>query len=254
MRRIRGILITIMMISAAMMARATYNILNEIQLERQKTTSDDYARDRVVLLKGKHGQCTGVQVRAASGLVYTLTAAHCEAILEDGQAESTLENGATKTVIEIEVDRTADLMLMTAVSSDYLPVAGDVHRYDHVHTMTHGNGLPTYRTDGTALKDDDILIMLFPINTVEDLEKCQENPTQEMSPITPQQILGGEIPVCLKRLHSMVATAQVIPGSSGGPLLNEENQIIGIASASAPGSPISFFVTLEDIHKFLAGR
>jgi len=47
----------------------------------------------------------------------------------------------------------------------------------------------------------------------------------------------------------LVSTARIIPGSSGGPLLNSANELVGIASAT--DGEISSFVALSDIQHFL---
>lgn len=238
------ILFTALMVTAALMAaKLTIDAVFPSSIETVDTTTDSYSRDRVVMLKGANGQCTGVQVVAPSGLIYILTARHCEAILSNGRATAILENGRKATTIEIAIDPNSDLMLMTPVTADYLTIADSAMKYQRVHTMTHGNGLPSFRTDGALLEVKDIAIDIGPITNIIDALNCQLKKDQVIIP--------GEPPVCAKKLHSMASTAYVIPGSSGGPLLDAHNRVVGIASATRYGSIVSFFVTLSDIKRFL---
>jgi hypothetical protein len=101
--------------------------------------SDEYVRDRVLQLKGPRGACTGAQVKAPSGDVYTLTAAHCREILDsDNSATAIDEQGREKKIYLLDIDESKDLMLMSSTSHKSIDIAKKTVRHEHVHTITHG--------------------------------------------------------------------------------------------------------------------
>ena len=58
-------------------------------------------------------------------------------------------------------------------------------------------------------------------------------------------------PLCLLSTQQFVTTAPIVPGSSGGMAVNDDNELVGIASATGEG--FHYFVRLCDIQKFLSG-
>lgn len=213
--------------------------------------SDSYIRDRVVQLKGAHAACTGIQVKAPSGNVYTMTAGHCKSMLaEDNSVQATDELGNTKTLYLIDVDEDKDLMLMTSMNYRSIEVAKKTTRHQHIHTLTHGDMHTTYRTDGELLELQDITILR------------SEDPAENMMcmlDIGMLQMTGKEIPEelkkqCFRVLHEQVTTAIVYPGSSGGPALNDKGELIGIVSISETGTIYSGVVPLPEIQSFLSAR
>lgn len=171
-----------------------------------------FARDRVVMLIGRTGLCTGVEVMTKSRHRYTLTAKHCRVILEDNKVEAVLEDGSHATVEFVAVDPNSDLMILGPVGQKYMSIAEHTYPHEHIHTMTHGGGFPSYRTDGELLNEKEIRI---------------------------DQLL-----------LEMITTAPVIPGSSGGPYIDDSNHLVGIVSVYF-GAGFSGMVRLKDIQAFL---
>ena len=211
-------------------------------------TSDAYIRDRVVQLRGEHGACTGIQVEAPSGRVYTMTAAHCKAILADDMSvSSTDEAGDTKTIFMVDVDYDSDLMLMTSTSNKSIKVAKKTHRHQKIHTLTHGHMHETYRTDGELLEEDAAKVLVGPVESAEDMLACLAKPSNEVI-VTP---MG---PLCVHNIPEMMTTAIVYPGSSGGPALNDKGELIGIVSVTEGGTIYSGIVPLREILDFIKDR
>ncbi len=212
-----------------------------------KQSPDDYVRDRVVLLSSIKGTCSGVEVRSPSGKPLTLTAGHCHELLVDDKMTAEMEDGKRYTLSLVAMDPKSDLMLLTGIPGKYLDVAKKYEgRHQHIHTMTHGEGMPSYRTDGEILKETDNQVLAFIISAHADLITCQEK--------------GGEPALvsifemgCIEIYHSMMTTAKVVPGSSGGPVLNDKEQVIGIVSISNQDG-FSGMVTIDSINAFLKGR
>lgn len=182
-------------------------------------SSDDYVRDRVVLLKSTAGSCSGAEVIAPSGKIYTLTAGHCRPLLSaKNTVVAQLEDGREYTLKFVALDKKSDLMLLEGIDTKGLVVRGkSLEKHEHVYTMTHGLGFPSYRTDGEVL----VARLTQTIN--------------------------------FKWLE-MYISAPVLPGSSGGPVLDSKNELIGIVSVSVGDTFIGGMVLLSDIHNFLKNR
>lgn len=213
--------------------------------------TDQYARNRVVHLIGPKGSCTGVEVRSPNGARYTLTAAHCKAILDPaGMAIAITEQGKKQLVQFMVEDPNSDLMLVSSVGTFEVDVAEGIYKHEHVHTMTHGDAMPAFRTDGELLEERVMDAPLFIIETAADLKAC---PTMHKFKLG--FILDGTKPVmtCNFANAQMFTTAMVLHGSSGGPLFNEDNQLVGIVSTLQP-TGLSTFVTLNDIKNFLKDK
>lgn len=209
--------------------------------------SDSFVRDRVVQLKGNGYACTGIQVKAPSGKVYTLTAKHCRDMVDaSGMVESTNEQGKKSMIRFIGVSPTSDLMLLTAASQRSIAIADKTYLHQHIHTLTHGAINPTYRTDGEFLNDQVVNVPIFGINAPEDFDKCQLNGNHIA--VIPFQGL-----ICFMQLSLRFSTAMVVGGSSGGPALDDAGSLVGIVSVS-DGGIFSGLVRLEDIRSFLKAK
>jgi len=228
-------------ILAAYMLFAGYSVRNY-----QK--SDSYLRDRVVMLRGNNVSCTGVQVHGKSGKTYILTASHCRPILaEDGTTTAITENDNQYTVNFIAEDPDSDLMLLSSPNRMYIDVAKSWKKHEHIHTMTHGKGMPSYRTDGEMLLEEITAVGLFNIDSQEAVIRCGSMPKFSIA-------LSWIGPVCVLSTIQEITTAPILPGSSGGPLVNKDNELIGIASATDNEDTFSTYVTLSDIHRFLKDK
>ena len=209
-------------------------------------SSDRHLRYTVYKLFADSGSCTGVKVFAPSGKAYVLTAGHCASLLKDGTVKATTEDGVEYTLNFIEEDPYSDLLLLSApVDGPAVSVAKQLERHEHVHTLTHGRGYPTYRTDGEAVATDVTTVPTLRLTNPNDIVKCS---SPKYTIITTP--FGDR--ACAVVTVQLISTASLIPGSSGGPLFNAEGQLAGIASAT--DDKFAAFVTLSDIGSFLKGR
>lgn len=212
--------------------------------------TDQFARNRVVHLIGPKGSCTGVEVRSPKGVRYTLTAGHCKGILDPkGMAIAVTEQGKKQLVQFMVEDPNSDLMLVSPVGTFEVDVAEGTYKHEHVHTMTHGDAMPAYRTDGEMLEERTMDLPLALITSPTDLIACSM-PKYRIGFFNSGTFL---IPACYFKSAQMFTTAMVLHGSSGGPLFNEDNQLVGIVSTLQP-TGLSTFVTLKDIKNFLKDK
>lgn len=205
----------------------------------REEASDAYVRDRVFLLTSSNGgQCTGIQVLGSkSHKPIMLTAAHCKGILVDNKMIARDEKKVDRVIEFIEEDPNSDLMILTAATSDVISLGDSLQLHDLVHTLTHGHGLPTYRTDGEVLD-----------------EESPHMPLPEADPFTCDKMSKYvvEMFTCVLVKQETVSTAKVIPGSSGGPFLDEKGHLVGIVSGT--DNITSIFVPLKDIQAFLKDK
>jgi hypothetical protein len=189
--------------------------------------SNEFARDHVVQLSGNHVLCTGIEIQAPSGSVYTLTAAHCEHMVgDDGKVDFEDEHHNTGRIKIIKKDNVVDLMLLDQAMNSGFRIAKKLYVYEPVHSMAHGIGMPSYRTDGEILFESRIIEMTV----------CTDSWT------------------CITPPGRIVATVPVLPGASGGPLLDSSNDLVGVIDATYNQFPIfSAHVTLGDVKDFLKG-
>jgi Trypsin-like peptidase domain len=211
---------------------------------------DSYFINRAVRIVNAEHSCSGEQIIAPSGKEYILTAGHCRAIADkDGNVKVILENGAELQRRIIAEDPTSDLLLIEGLPNlSGIYIANNAYRRGKIKTYTSGGGLATYRTDGEiAQLEKQLMIGLYIIETPEQEAGCH----QEKNDIYELPFLG--IKICILSVIETAITAPIVPGSSGGMVVNESGQLIGVVSAGGGDSIIGYTVTLDDIKDFLAG-
>lgn len=211
---------------------------------REIRKSDNYIRNRVLMLTGNGIECSAIQIKAPSGRHYTLSAAHCAGMISYGRVEATAENGYRKLLEFIAIDPEHDLMLLSAFDDKAIDVASNDSKYERIHTLTHGHAMPTYRTDGFLLSER-VVMVLEQIWDEEGIVECVPTKYQQL-------VMTENGFACEKRMNLTMSTAPVIPGSSGGAALNVNGELIGIVSVT--DGFFSGLVPLHDIHSFLKNR
>lgn len=198
----------------------------------------------VVKLDSKVGSCSGEQIETPSGKKYILTADHCAPIAVDGRIRVTTEDAGvyySKIVLE---DETSDLMLIEAAPGiPAVKIAGDMHRHEHLTSYTHGHGYPTYSTEGIYIGED-IIQFLDEVGTDNpDLCNKPKNKKAEVD------FFGIHATLCAVEIVESVTTVPAVPGSSGGMVVNDNGELVGIVSTG--DDHFTNLVTLKDIHHFI---
>lgn len=211
--------------------------------------SEDWIRARVVKLSSPHGMCSGEQVRALSGVDYILTAGHCRALSYNDEITVTDSEGRTLQRKIIAEDRESDLLLLEGLPGlKGLDVANSSSLSEHVRTFTHGSNLNTFKTEGEIIEVKEIQIVTGILSNSEDYDKCQSMPKYKVEKF---QSWIGSVDVCTLKIEETTSSASITPGSSGGMLVDDSGELVGVASAT--DGHFGYFVTLPDIRRFLNG-
>ena len=223
--------------------------LNCIPILRER--HNIFAREHSVFLEVPgRGSCSGVKIISPKGKFYILSAAHC-ALMLDEQHQSfrvTTEDKKVYSAYVISVNPSEDLLLLT----DEKPTTGvfiarQSQLHEQVHTMTHGLGHANYRTDGEILETDTAQYAVFDIISEAQKQECEKLPNTKI-----YSDFNGS--TCVATLVNQVTTARVSPGSSGGMVLNDEDELVGIVSGVDSSGQFSAIVPLSTIRLFLADR
>lgn len=206
--------------------------------------SDQWLKDRVVKLRGNGMLCSGEQIQAPSGQTYILSAAHCHKLAVNESIEVETEDRKTLQRKVIAEDKFSDLLLIEGLPNKTgLKIADKDYKHQKVRTFTHGGGMDTYETRGELIQYISIPVMIGEIITDEDLQACESMPKYKVR----EWWLGR---MCIMDVLETATTAMIVPGSSGGMVVDDDGGLVGVVSAGGDG--FGYLVTLKDIQRFLS--
>lgn len=226
-----------------------FSALGYLAVHHLTTKSDTYLRNRVVRIFSDHAMCSGEQVRAASGVDYILTAAHCLDLAHGGMYSVRLEDGSVIERRFISEDYNSDLLLIEGLPNlRGLDIADKVEMHSRIRTFTHGHNMDTFRTEGELIEKQHVQVLMGVLKSPEETAACVLKPKNKAETI---MSLFGPVDLCLLDTFEYASTAFILPGSSGGPIVDSNGDLVAVVSAG--GSGLGMFVTLEDIQAFLKG-
>lgn len=211
--------------------------------------SDYYSKSKSVKLELEgFGQCSGEQIVAPSGHTYILTAAHCKELRGDKNSITvSTEDGTKLERAIIAEDLKSDLLLLEGIpDKGGLSIADSSYQGQHVRTFTHGHGFPTYESQGALVGNSHVHVMLGIIG-INYMGSCKGAKYKIID------IDAGFMVVqaCTLDVEETASTAFIVPGSSGGMIVNDSGELVGVVSAG--DGVFGYFVKLSDIQDFLEG-
>lgn len=226
----------------ATIAIAVASILVMALVLPENKSSDAYLTKKVIKLLGSRSMCSGEQIKAPSGQNYILTAAHCKGLAVNGQISVKTEDGRELSRRIIAEDPHSDLLLLEGIPGmEGIEISKTSKRGDWVRTLTHGNNLDTYKTEGTLIQETLVVVPISIIENERDQDECAS-----MDKYFIAQTLFGDL--CVLKAQEVVTTALIVPGSSGGMVVNSSGQLVGVVSAG--DGKFGYLVRLIDIQNF----
>ena len=212
--------------------------------------SEQYLKNRSVRLTSGRGGCSGEQIHSPHGDDYILTAGHCRVLEVNGMITVTDELGNKIQRKVIAEDPNSDLLLLEGLPGlRGLDIADSDYAGEHVRTFTHGSLLDTYKTEGELIQKKYVDIVISIIDSPEAAAACTSKPKNIAIDVP---TFFGMIPACIMHVEEIVSTAKIVPGSSGGMVVDDSGKLVGVASAS--DEHFYYFVSLSDIQKFVMGH
>ena len=205
--------------------------------------TESYIKSRVVRLASATGSCSGEQVKSFSGVDYILSAAHCRHLGDGHNMSIITEDGRSLQRAIIAEDPSSDLLLIEGVPGMRgLDIAGESHVGERIRTFTHGLGMSTYKTEGTLIQDVEVIVRMGILTTPADFTACLD-PKYQIVPI------GFGMTGCILSVQETATDALIVPGSSGGAVVDADGAIVGVVSAGS--GAFGYLVRLQDIKAFL---
>lgn len=213
-----------------------------------------YVGSKVVMLHVHRGpriaQGTGFHVQGSSGDVYIVTNRHvCELSL-DGKVE--IVEGRNETPKKILImDPKWDLCLLEGQRGAGLHLADRLWRGEEVAILGHPAGLDLAMTQGEIIGFQQMNLDA-PLRDPADRQKCLRWKNNSIQIIKDED--GHDLVVCRSSEPSIATTAQIEPGSSGSPMVNQQGEVVGVAFCNSSEDFWARTVPLRALQGFLKGR
>lgn len=195
---------------------------------------------------------TGVHVQLPSGHIAIITNAHvCGIKDETGMVLVTSQEGRSIPRRVIEESDFTDLCLVEALPGHGgISIGSKAEAGDIVAAVGHPHLLPLTMTKGEVIGEGYIDVLDHMMGEQEDETKtCNKSKNH----ITEIDFLGlFKMRACLIHIKAVFSNVNILPGSSGSPIVNEYGHLVALVFAGDSSSGWGFFVTLADIEKFIA--
>jgi len=209
--------------------------------------SSNFIRNRVVKLAGEDGSmCSAVQIISPNNINYLLSAGHCKPLTKDGNVEVEREDGTKLSRHVVQESPDSDLLLIEGLPGiEGLKIAKKEWTHEALVSYTRGNDFKSFSTEGVIIQESEVKAATGPGD-----DSCAKVPKNKIIDVP---ILFGllNIKACVLDVVEMATTVPIVPGSSGGAVVNFWGQLVGIASAS--DEHFGYIVKLSDIQNFLKG-
>ncbi len=142
-------------------------------------------------------------------------------------------------------DPAADIIILEALEGrSGINIANSMQRTELLYTYTHGYGYETYKTEGSFIDFD---ILEVPLFMIDETHQCDTSKSKYI--VVEMPLFFSTVSVCALHETTTVTDALIVPGSSGGAVVNKYGELVGIVSAG--NNLFGYLVTLEDIQDFI---
>lgn len=209
---------------------------------------DKTVRENTYSMSGENGQCTAFSVVASSGKIYTLTAKHCDLIVDKNGLVTLFDSKGQITVIKLVAeDSKSDLLLLTSQSKTGLKLAEKSYTNQRIFTVSYNTDATDHRLDGELLNPLRVEIIIFEVKSAFDMARCTQHTNSFIA--TEERENSKSAVICYQSLIENISTLKVVEGNSGSPVTNLYGELVGVVSAI--DDKISTLVTPKDIKEFL---
>lgn len=204
----------------------------------------------VVKITNKLGNSggTGFHIKSPSGKVYILTNGHVCELSQDGIIFITDDYNRQIPRQIIEESDITDLCLIEALPDykGYLTVGSESELGDIVYPIGHPALMPTTMSQGEVIGFNEISVLTGIILSQEDADKC----SAPKNKIEKAETFLGTLEFCTIHIKAGMTNSQILPGSSGSPVVNYWGHLTGVIFAGNAAN-WGFYVTLKDVKEFL---
>ncbi len=194
------------------------------------------------VLKTKHTHVgTGFNLKTPAGSVVTVTAAHVCAYNEHNLLIADFDNPPWSFLHILALDPEHDLCFLEP-APDHPPLNIAVEAFEHqaIHTVGFPHGGHETTTYGMSLemktgmaKDTGIDAYLCGGAGAKLIEK-------------------GKSYFCIRQSEVVSSSMEVHPGNSGGPVINENNEVVGVLESEDPRTNRGYFIPLTPLWQLLS--
>lgn len=172
---------------------------------------------------------TGVYIKLPSGNVAILTNAHVCGVKNEQNMVWVLndEDRAIPRKV-LEESKTSDICLIEGLPDHRgLDLGEDPSFGDNIYIVGHPRLMPTTMVNGEIFTKQfvDVLIAISIVPISSDSCNLPKNRVEK------EDSFFGPVWLCLEHIESYISTAQILPGNSGSPVVNDSGKLVGLAYA-----------------------
>ena len=233
--------------AAYIIAVSAFIIYNTDQIKDDLINSNRKYVTRLTNMEQTHGG-TGFYVQTPSGRVMTLTNGHVCRIAMNGALVSTTESDVEILYVDSQYEDNDLCLLNAPEGAKGLKVANSVRDLENIYVIGHPLLEPKTLVRGQMSGTQEIKVLQG-----YDMVCTGKTFKNERVDLLTSLTVGAAF-ACIRTSIGAIATAFILPGNSGSPVLNAYGNVVGVIFAGMPGTGRAFMVPLELVKDFLKDK